>query len=92
MDVISLPELLSIFGLILTGATVFGSVLWNLWRKVMKNTEELAAFKLNVAEKYISGNRLADFEQKMMLSEERLHGVLENLTSRIDRMLERMEK
>lgn len=55
-------------------------------------TDELHEFKLQVAEKYVSGNRLADMEQKMLLSEERLISTMGNLTSRIDRMLERMEK
>ena len=55
-------------------------------------SDEIHEFKLQVAEKYVSGNRLADMEQKMLLSEERLISSMGNLTSRIDRMLERMEK
>jgi len=100
---ITLPELLSILGLAVTISGIFGTVLWNLWRKVMDNstqvavtkqhfTDELNAFKLEVAEKYVASTRLADMEQKMLLSEERLHSSLENLSSRIDRLLERMEK
>lgn len=100
---ITLPELLSILGLAITLSGIFGTVLWNLWRKVMDNStavkvshqalsDELHEFKLQVAEKYVSGNRLADMEQKMLLSEERLISTMGNLTSRIDRMLERMER
>lgn len=100
---ISLPELISILGLAVTVSGIFGTVLWNLWRKVMDNatkvalakqhlTDELNSFKLEVAEKYVASTRLADMEQKMLLSEERLHSSLENLSSRIDRLLERMER
>ncbi len=100
---ISLPELISILGLAITVSGIFGTILWNLWRKVMANStavavshqelsDNLNTFKLQVAEKYVSGNRLADMEQKMLLSEERLISSMGNLTSRIDRMLERMEK
>lgn len=100
---ITLPELLSIFGLAVTVSGIFGTVLWNLWRKVMENsttaatnhqemTDQLNAFKLEVAEKYVASTRLADMEQKMLLSEERLHSSLENLSARIDRLLERMER
>ena len=100
---ITLPEMLSILGLAITASGIFGTILWNLWRKVMANSltdavhhqqisDELHEFKLQVAEKYVSGNRLADMEQKMLLSEERLISSMGNLTSRIDRMLERMEK
>lgn len=100
---ITLPELLSILGLAITVSGIFGTVLWNLWRKVMDNstqvavakqhfTDELNGFKLEVAEKYVASTRLADMEQKMLLSEERLHSSLENLSARIDRLLERMEK
>lgn len=89
---ISFPELLTILGLILTGLGIFGTVLWNLWRKVISNAENLAEFKLKVAQEYVASHRLADMEQKMLLSEERLHSSLENLSSRIDRLLERMER
>lgn len=100
---ITLPELLSILGLAVTISGIFGTVLWNLWRKVMENssqvavakqhfTDQLNSFKLEVAEKYITASRLVDMEQKMLLSEERLHSSLENLSSRIDRLLERMER
>lgn len=100
---ITLPELLSILGLAVTISGIFGTILWNLWRKVIDNTaavakidqkhsDELNMFKLEVAEKYVASTRLADMEQKMLLSEERLHSSLENLSSRIDRLLERMEK
>lgn len=100
---ITLPELLSILGLAVTISGIFGTMLWNLWRKVLDNStqvavtkqhmaDQLSTFKLEVAEKYVSGHRLADMEQKMLLSEERLHSSLENLSSRIDRLLERMEK
>lgn len=100
---ISLPELLSILGLIVTVSIAFGTVLFNLWRKISSNSEsvkdteqrlseELGAFKLNVAERYVSGKRLADMEQKVLLSEERLISTISNLASRIDRVLERMER
>lgn len=100
---ISLPELLSILGLATTLAGIFSTVLWTLWRKVMENStktaiarqqmsDELNSFKLEVSEKYVASTRLADIEQKMLLSEERLLSSLGNLSSRIDRLLERMEK
>ena len=100
---ISLPELISILGLAVTVSGIFGTLIWNLWRKVMDNSsavkvshqalsDEIHKFKLTIAENYVNGTRLADMEQKMLLSEERLHSSLENLSSRIDRLLERMEK
>ena len=100
---ISLPELISILGLAVTVSGIFGTLVWNLWRKVMDNasavkishqqlSDEIHEFKLTVAQKYVSSSRLADMEQKMLLSEERLHSSLENLSSRIDRLLERMER
>ena len=100
---ISLPELLSILGLSLTISGIFGTVLSVLWRKVMSNSTEVAvvhqklsddlsSHKLQVAERYVSSTRLADMEQKMLLSEERLISSMGNLASRIDRMLERVGK
>lgn len=88
----TLPEVLTIFGLILTLLGIFITLLRNLWTKVHKNSEELVHFKLKVAQDYVSATRLTDMEQKMLLSEERLLSSLENLSSRIDRLLERMEK
>jgi len=88
----TLPELISILGLIVAVAGIVITMVYNLWRKVIANSEHLAEFKLKVAQDYVSATRLADMEQKMLLSEERLHSALGNLSSRIDRLLERMER
>ncbi len=89
---ITITELLTIIGLGLTFATLVGSIVWTLWGKVVQTNRDLAEFKLKVAQDYVSATRLADMEQKMLLSEERLHSALGNLSSRIDRLLERMER
>tara|TARA_R110000851_G_scaffold16046_2_gene52535 strand:+ start:27262 stop:27540 length:279 start_codon:yes stop_codon:yes gene_type:complete len=87
----TLPEVLTIFGLILTLLGIFVTVTKNLWSKVHSNTRDLSEFKLKVAQEYITSHRLSEMESKMLLSEERLHSALGNLSSRIDRLLERME-
>jgi hypothetical protein len=89
---ISFPELISLLALLVTLTGVFSTILFNLWRKVIYNSERLSEFKLVVAEKYAANHRINDMEQKILLSEERLHSSLENLSSRIDRLLERMER
>ena len=88
----SLTELISIFGLILGISGVMITITRNLWIRVNRNTAALLEFKLDVAKQYVSGDRLADFELKLLRSEQRLLTTLEHLSSRIDRMLERMEK
>ena len=88
----SFPELISLLGLIVTVSGIVMTMIYNLWRKVIANSESLSEFKLKVASEYITSHRLEEMEQKMLLSEERLHSALGNLTSRIDRLLERMER
>ena len=84
-------ELLGILGVMLTAFGLAANTMRSLWRKVTEVSTQLSDFRLEVAEKYVNSQRLMDMEQKMLLSEERLHGSLENLSSRIDRLLERME-
>lgn len=50
---ITLGELLTMLSIIVTLTGIVGTALWNLWRKIIKNTEDLAAFKLKVSEEYI---------------------------------------
>jgi hypothetical protein len=90
--IFSLPELLSLLGLLVAVGGIGITAIVNIWRKVIANADSLAEFKLKVAQEYVGAHRLADMEQKMLLSEERLHSTLGNLSSRIDRLLERMEK
>lgn len=53
---ITLGELLTLLSIIVTLTGIVGTVLWNLWRKIIKNTEDLAAFKLKVSEEYVKKN------------------------------------
>jgi len=88
----SFPELISLLGLLLMALGLVITTVYNIWRKVIANSEALSDFKLKVAQEYVGASRLVAMEQKMLLSEERLHSALGNLASRIDRLLERMEK
>jgi hypothetical protein len=88
----SLPELISLLGLLVAIGGLVLTMVYNIWRKVIANSEALSEFKLKVAQEYVGAAQLIAMEQKMALSEERLHGALGNLASRIDRLLERMDK
>jgi len=50
---ISLAELLTILGLIVSIVGIGTTILWNLWKKVIANGESLSAFKLKVSEEYV---------------------------------------
>lgn len=88
----TVTELIGILGVIIGVSGLAANTMRSLWRKVTEISTQLSDFKLEVAEKYVNSQRLMDMEQKMLLSEERLHGSLENLSSRIDRLLEKMER
>lgn len=87
----SLAEIISILGLVLTFCVALGSLLLNMWRKVVKNAEDLSTFKLEVATSYVTSKQVVSIEQKLVASEARLVNTLENLTSRIDRLLDRYD-
>lgn len=88
----TIMELLGILTVVITMFGIAAHSMRNLWKQVTRNGTMIRDFKLEVAEKYVNAQRITDMEQKMLLSEERLHSSLENLSSRIDRLLERMEK
>lgn len=100
---LTVGDVVSILGLMITFAGIFGTIMWNLYRRLLDNTKELAAvkqhlsddmaaFKLDVAEKYVSSNYLTEIEARMERSEARMVASMTNLTARIDRLIERMEK
>ena len=85
-------ELFSMIGLFLSVVAFVTTIVWNLWKRVIQNGRDLTEYKLEVAEKYVQSTQLNEMEKKMLLSEERLHGSIGNLTARIDRILDRMER
>lgn len=88
---LTLPELISLLGLLVTIVGIFGTIIWNLWKKVMEDSKSLDDFKLDVARRYASFEHINSLETKLLVSEERLHGSIKNLTERIDRILTRLE-
>jgi len=52
----------------------------------------LSEFKLQVAQQYATWSQIKDLEGKWLQETERLHSAVTNLTSRIDRVITRMEK
>jgi hypothetical protein len=50
---ITFGELLTIFSILVTLTGIVATILWNLWRKITKNSEDLSAFKLKVSEEYV---------------------------------------
>lgn len=89
---ITIMELLTFAGVMLS-VLVFGSgVIRNLWVKVIKNTEALSAFQLDVANKYAGIHHINLMKEDTRRSEDRLNATMVALTSRIDRVLSRMEK
>lgn len=100
---LTVGDLVSIMGLFITFSGIFGTILWNLYRRLLDNTKDLAAvkqhltdemssFRLDVAEKYVSSSYLTEIEARMERSEARTVEAMRNLTERIDRLIERMEK
>lgn len=61
---ITLGELLTLLSIIVTLIGIVGTVLWNLWRKISQNSEDLAAFKLKVSEEYVKKNDLRQIVQE----------------------------
>lgn len=61
---ITLGELLTLLSIIATLIGIAGTILWNLWRKISKNSEDLAAFKLKVSEEYVKKNDLRQIVQE----------------------------
>jgi len=92
MDVsITLTQLLTILGLVLGIVSFMAGIVWNIWKKVIENGKSLDAYKLEVAEKYVKSEQLIALEKENAVRDERLHGTMTALTSRIDRMLERFD-
>lgn len=100
---LSIGEVISLVGLLLSFVVFLSTLIWNLWRKVMELStrvsivqqsckDELHIFQAAVAEKYVNHSRLIEMEKKVLLSEERIHNSLDSLTSRIDRLIERVER
>ena len=89
---LNITEILGILGFIVTALGIAGTVIWNVWRKVMDNQRDLSEFKIEVAEKYASYARIIDMEQRMIRTEERLLSSIDQLTARIDRILSRLDK
>jgi hypothetical protein len=100
---ITLTQLFTILGFAATVSGILGGMIRSLWKKVIQNTEAIAvshqelsdhisAFKVEVANKYVAGEQLAEMKQEMLVSEERTLGAINNLTARIDRLLEVVRK
>ncbi len=89
---LTLTEIIGLAGVSLSFAVAFATVLWTLWRMVQRNAENLSIFKLEVARSYASYQQISEIERKLAVSEERLVQSMTNLTNRIDRMLDRIEK
>jgi len=89
---ITLIELLSFAGVMLSVLVFAAGVVRNLWVKVIKNTEALGEFKLEVAHEYAGIQHLNLIKEDQRRSEERLNTSIVALTARIDRVLTRMEK
>lgn len=89
---ITLIELLSFAGVMLSVLVFAAGVVRNLWVKVIKNADALSNFKLEVANKYAGIHHLTSMKDDQRRSEERLNASIIALTSRIDRALSRMEK
>tara|TARA_R110000772_G_scaffold30806_12_gene76537 strand:+ start:10276 stop:10599 length:324 start_codon:yes stop_codon:yes gene_type:complete len=99
---ITVAELLSLLGLLLTGSGIFGTIIWTLWRKFSEKLEVLHAkiiiegddlleFKLQASEKYATFAHIQAAENKFLRSEGRLLDALASLTTRIDKLLARVE-
>lgn len=84
-------EIVAILGLAVTFAGFFGTILWNLWGKLMDTRKDISDFKLMVAQNYASTATITTLEQRLMKSEERLMTSMTNLTNRIDTILARLD-
>lgn len=88
---LSINEIIGIMGFIVTSMGIVGTIIWNMWRKMISTTDALNAFKVEVAEKYASYNQIMDMESRLIRTEERLLSSIEQLTTRIDRILTRID-
>lgn len=52
---------------------------------------ELSKFQLSVSQQYATNSQISDLERKWIGETERLHSAISGLTSRIDRMLTRID-
>ena len=89
---ITFTQLLTILGLVLGIVSFLAGIIWNIWKRVTQNSRELNEYKLEVAEKYVKSEQLAELEKSNAVREERFLGGMANLTARIDRMLERLDR
>ena len=88
---LSINEIIGVLGFIVTLLGIGGTVIWNMWRKMMENTAALHQFKIEVAEKYASYSQIMEMESRLIRTEERLLSSIEQLTTRIDRILTRID-
>lgn len=88
---ITLTQLLTILGLVLGIVSFLAGIIYNIWKKVIENGKNLDAYKLEVAEKYVKSEQIIQMEKENAVRDERLHGSIAALASRIDRMLERFD-
>lgn len=92
---LTITEIVAILGLGLSFAGVVSGFLWKMWQMITKNKtdidRDLAAFRLEVAQQYASYSQLKDLEEKIIRTEERLLAGINALTTRMDRILNKMD-
>jgi len=92
MDGITLTQLLTILGLVLGIISFVAGIVWKLWQRVIQNGRDLSDYKLVVAKEYVNSIQLTEMEKQGALREQRFHDSMENLTKRIDRILDRLDR
>lgn len=88
----TLAHVLGILGFCFTVMSFCAGLLIKLWTKVNANSSDLAAYKLDVAERYVKTEQIIQMEKESAAREERLFGSISNLTARVDRLIERIER
>lgn len=89
---ISFGEFIAAFGVSVSLLGIFSTIIFNMWRRIIRNADEFAAYKLHVAENYASQKHLVSMETKIIASEERTLNAINNLSERLDRLITRWDE
>lgn len=84
--------MLALAGFLLTVTISGGTALWKLWSMIGDSRAELAAYKLHVAETYVTKAGLSEQTAQMMKAIDGIGDRIDGLNQRMDRFIEAAHK
>ena len=84
-------EVFSAIGVTLTLISLFGGLVFTLYRRISSVKAELDQFKLEVAKEYVGSDHLTEMKADLIRTEERTLAAIQGLAERFDRFLTKQD-